>query len=407
MARHSAAPHPRRRGVFTRFVGVLLGAIIAVAGVVAMQIPLLHRPARTYIALPTAVASATSAALVWPSVGSAALDIPSLGVLTSYHQAVVPIASLTKMMTAYVALQDLPLSIGETGPCHTVTSDDMETYNRLIGLDASSVPVVVGEQLCENQLLEGVLVHSAANYAVMLANMTGNSYTDFVAVMNEEAQTLGLTQTTYVDVTGLSDEDVSTATDQARLAAVLMTSALVRSIVIQTSVILPVGGVENSFTPDVGIDNVIGVTSGRTLAAGGCDVMAVTFQDGDATHVLYAVVLGQQGGDLLTPAGEAALALANSAVASRQHYTFAAHRAFGELAYNGRRVGFGLATSREFWWWPAQGRLHVRVHLRRITRNVRRNEVVGRLTVSGPVHATLVLRALGSLSAPTLLQRLR
>ncbi len=123
---------------------MLLGAIIAVAGVVAMQIPLLHRPARTYIALPTAVASATSAALVWPSVGSAALDIPSLGVLTSYHQAVVPIASLTKMMTAYVALQDLPLSIGETGPCHTVTSDDMETYNRLIGLDASSVPVVVG-----------------------------------------------------------------------------------------------------------------------------------------------------------------------------------------------------------------------------------------------------------------------
>ncbi len=202
----------------------------------------------------------------------------------------------------------------------------------------------MGEQLCESQLLEGVLVHSAANYAVMLANMVGDSNTDFVAQMNEEAQKLGLLLTTYVDVTGLSDEDVSTATDQARLAAVLMTSALVRSIVIQTSVVLPVGGVENSFTPDVGMDDVIGVKSGRTLAAGGCDVMAVTFQDGDATRVLYAVVLGQQGGDLLTPAGEAALALADSAVASRQHYTLAAHRAFGEIAYDGRRVGFGLTS---------------------------------------------------------------
>ncbi len=386
---------------------MLLGAIIAVGGVVAMQIPLLHRAARTYVALPSPLASATSPTLVWPSVGSAALDIPSLGVLTSYHQAVVPIASLTKMMTAYVALQHLPLSIGETGPCHTVTSEDMESYNQLIGLDASSVPVAVGEQLCESQLLEGVLVHSAANYAVMLANMVDDSNTDFVALMNEEAQTLGLLLTTYVDVTGLSDEDVSTAIDQARLAAVLMTSALVRSIVIQTSVVLPVGGVENSFTPDVGMDNVIGVKSGRTLAAGGCDVMAVTFQDGGATHVLYAVVLGQQGGDLLTPAGEAALALADSAVASRQHYTLAAHRAFGEIAYDGQRVGFGLTSSREFWWWPAQGQLHVHVHLVRITRNVRRNEIVGHLIVSGPVHATLLLRAFGSLNAPTLLQRLR
>ena len=386
---------------------MLLGAIIAVGGVVAMQIPLLHRPARTYVALPTPIATATSATLVWPSVGSAALDIPALGVMTSHNQAVVPIASLTKMMTAYVALQHLPLSIGETGPCHTVTTDDLETYNQLIGLDASSVPVDVGEQLCESQLLEGVLVHSAANYAVMLANMVDDSNTGFVALMNEDAQTLGLRQTTYVDVTGLSPNDLSTATDQARLAAVLMTSALVRSIVIQTSVVLPVGGVENSFTPDVGMDDVIGVKSGRTLAAGGCDVMAVTFQDGDATRVLYAVVLGQQGGDLLTPAGEAALALADSAVASRQHYTLAGHRAFGEIAYDGRRVGFGLTASHEFWWWPAQGQLHVHVHLVRITRNVRRNEVVGRLTVSGPVHATFLLRALGSLNAPTLLQRLR
>ncbi len=298
--------------------------------------------------------------------------------MTSHNQAVVPIASLTKMMTAYVALQHLPLSIGETGPCHTVTTDDLETYNQLIGLDASSVPVDVGEQLCESQLLEGVLVHSAANYAVMLANMVDDSNTGFVALMNEDAQTLGLRQTTYVDVTGLSPDDLSTASDQARLASVLMTSALVRSIVIQTSVDLPVGGVENSFTPYVGMDDVIGVKSGRTLAAGGCDVMAVTFQNGDATRVLYAVVLGQQGGDLLTPAGEAALALADSAVASRQHYTLVAHRAFGELAYNGRRVGFGLTASHEFWWWPAQGQLHVHVHLVRITRNVRRNEVVGR-----------------------------
>ena len=59
---------------------------------------------------------------------------------------------------------------------------------------------------------------------------------------------------------------------------------------------LPFAGTEPSFTPDVGIDNVIGVKSGRTQAAGGCDVMAMTFHDGSTTHVAYAVVLGQHGG---------------------------------------------------------------------------------------------------------------
>lgn len=384
-----------------------MGLVIAAGAVVGLQVPLLHRPARVYVALHAPPTTATQASLAWPSIGSAALDIPSLGVLTGYNDAAAPIASLTKMMTVYVALQHLPLSIGETGPCHTVTSDDVESEHQLLTLGESTVPVIVGEQLCESDLLNGVLVHSAGNYAVMLANMVAGSNEAFVSLMNEEAQTLGLTGTNYADVTGLSSDSVSTALDQAQVAVLLMRSALVRSIVIQPSVTLPYAGVEDSFTPDVGIDNVIGVKSGRTAAAGGCDVMAMTFQDGTSTRVLYAVVLGQRGGNLLTPAGEAALALANSAVASRQHYTFYGQRAYGELAYNGQRVAFGLTNSQEFWWWPAQGTLRERVIVRRVTRRIRRGEVVGHLVVSGPVHDTLTLRSFGSLAPPTWLQRLR
>ncbi len=386
---------------------MVLGLVIAAAIIVALQIPLLHRPARVYVALSATPTTATKASLVWPSIGSAALDIPSLGVLSEHNDAVVPIASLTKMMTVYVALQHLPLSIGETGPCLTVTSEDVESDDQLLALGESTVPIIAGEQLCESDLLNGILVHSAGDYAVMLANLVAGTNEAFVALMNEEVQTLGLTGTNYADVTGLSSESVSTALDQAKVAVLLMRSALVRSIVIQPSVTLPYAGVEDSFTPDVGIDNVIGVKSGRTAAAGGCDVMAMTFQDGSTTRVLYAVVLGQEGGNLLTPAGEAALALANSAVASRQHYTFYGQRAYGELAYDGRRVAFGLTNSKEFWWWPAQGALHERVILRRETRTVHRGEVVGHLIVSGPVHDTLTLRAFGSLAPPTWLQRLR
>ena len=401
--------HPRRptlRGLFTRFVAILIGACIAAALIVGIQVPLLHPRSLTHVTF-TSIDVTSTLPLVWPTVGSAALDIPSLGVLDGHHVAVVPVASLTKMMTAYVTLQHLPLGLGQTGPCHVVTEADVATYETMSGIDESSVAVDEGEQLCELDLLNGLLVHSAGNYAVMLADMVAGSTSAFVADMNEEASTLGLTGTTYADVTGYSPLSVSTAPDQARLAALLMRSPLVRSIVIQTSVTLPFAGTVTSFTPDVGIDNVIGVKSGRTLQAGGCDVMAMTFHEGTKTHVLYAVVLGQEGGDLLGPAGEAALSLANSAVANRLHYTIPRDRALGQITWGARHVAFGVTSSHELWWWPARGRLSVRLHVRTFTSPIRRDEIVGTLDIRGAVRATFILRALGPLSPPTLLDRLR
>jgi D-alanyl-D-alanine carboxypeptidase (penicillin-binding protein 5/6) len=407
VSRSAPSHRPALRGLFTRFVGLFLGLVVASALIVGMQVPLLHQPSSDRVTL-TAITSANpSTPLAWPAVGSAALDIPSLGVLEGFHDQVVPIASLTKMMTTYVALKKLPLGIDQTGPCHIVTSDDVTTYEEMASLGESVVEVVEGEQLCEMDLLNGLLVHSAGNYAVMLANMVSGTNDAFIVLMNQEAVTMGLTGTHYDDVTGFSPGSVSTALDQAKLAATVMKSALVRAIVIQTSVTLPVAGVVASFTPFLGVDNVIGVKSGRTFEAGGCDVMAMTFMDGTSTKVLYAVVLGQRGGDLLGPAGDAALALANSAVTSRLHYIFVKDLAVGEIAWDGHHVNFGLTRQREVWWWPAQVSLRASVHVRTFTSSIRRGEVVGQLVVHGVRRHTFTLRALGNLSPPSLLQRLR
>jgi D-alanyl-D-alanine carboxypeptidase (penicillin-binding protein 5/6) len=372
-----------------------------------MQLPLLHELSSVRVTLKSIPSANPTTPLAWPVVGSAALDIPSLGVLEGYHDHVVPIASLTKLMTTYIALEKLPLVIDQTGPCHVVTSDDVTTYQEMMGLGESVVEVVAGEQLCEMDLLNGLLVHSAGNYAVMLANMVSGTNDAFIALMNHEAATMGLVGTHYDDVTGFSPGSVSTALDQARLARTLMKSALVRAIVIQTSVTLPVAGTVATFTPLLGLDNIIGVKSGRTLEAGGCDVMAMTFSDGSSTKVLYAVVLGQRGGDLLGPAGEAALALANSAVASRLHHVFVKDLVVGEISWDGHHVGVGLTHQREVWWWPAQAALRVSVRVRRFTSAIYRGEVVGQLVVHGVKRHTFTLRALGDLSPPTLLQRLR
>jgi D-alanyl-D-alanine carboxypeptidase (penicillin-binding protein 5/6) len=124
---------------------------------------------------------------------------------------------------------------------------------------------------------------------------------------------MGLTKTHYVDLTGISSEDLSTAGNQATLAVNLMTDEpIVDHIVALTHVALPYNGVVESYTPLIGVANVVGVKSGYTDPAGGCDVMAVKVTIGANTFLTYAVVLGQHGWNALGIAGDAALDLSQS-----------------------------------------------------------------------------------------------
>jgi D-alanyl-D-alanine carboxypeptidase (penicillin-binding protein 5/6) len=386
-------------------VALVLGAVIALALIVGIQLPLLHPWATTKVHAVALHPSGPVNPIVWPSVGSAALVIPALGVERSWHNTVQPIASLTKLMTAYVVLKRLPLAPGETGPCLTITPADVTSYDELKVTDQSSVAVASGESICEIDLLNGLLVHSASNYAVLLATMVAGNVTSFVALMNETAQHLGLRGTHYADVSGFSNQSVSTALDQGRLAALLMKSPLVRNIVDQTSVVLPVAGTVYSFTPDVGIDNVIGVKSGRTAAAGGCDVMAMTFANGTTTDVAYAVVLGQQGGDLLGPAGEAALALDQSAT-TQEHASLAKGAVVGRIGWGRHRANIVLAHSATFSWWGAKGSLTAQIHVDRFSSDLRKGQVVGYVSVGVEQKRRISLVTGGAVAPPSLWQRL-
>lgn len=388
-------------------MSILLGLGLAGAGIVAMQLPLIHRASQFTLTMRPVVASAGEGSLVWPSTGSAALYVPSMGVALVWRDHVVPIASLTKMMTAYVALKALPLASGARGPCVTVSATDVSTYAQMNSTDQSSARVVAGEQLCEFDLLSGMLVHSAGNYAMILANMVSGSSSAFVNLMNSTALALGLAHTHYADESGYSAASVSTALDQAHLAALLMRSPLVRTIVDQPNVTLPVAGTLNSFTPLVGQGNVVGVKSGRTDAAGGCDVMATTFTQNGRRHLIYAVILGQRSGDMLTPAGAAALALANSALAGRQRVVLARSTLVGRLGWDPATVAVVLARRHVLYWWSSQGSLSTRVVVRRFSSSVRAGERVGWLVVHGTSRHRYALVAQYSLHAPTIWQRLR
>jgi D-alanyl-D-alanine carboxypeptidase (penicillin-binding protein 5/6) len=268
----------------------------------------------TTIGLPTTTVSLPVSPLPWPSAGIAAIAVPQASVAAnSPHQGARPIASLTKMMTAWVVLSHIPLSVGQQGPCIRVDAHDVGVYEHDVATGQSSVDVKAGERLCENTLLDGLLVHSAGNYANIFLRLLGFSMSKFVAQMNADAVALGMSHTHYVDITGIGPGDRSTARDQATLAADLMgTQAIVRHIVVMPRVFLPVAGNVISYTPFVGSNGVVGVKSGYTVPAGGCDAMAVRFSLSGVTITAYAVVIGQPGGDSINHAGQIALSLVHS-----------------------------------------------------------------------------------------------
>jgi D-alanyl-D-alanine carboxypeptidase (penicillin-binding protein 5/6) len=260
--------------------------------------------------------------LPWPKVGSAAVLIPQVSVAASSpNQPKSPIASLTKMMTAWVILHRLPLTYTQRGPCLNVSASDVAAYDYDVASGQSNVEIVLGMRICEGTLLRGLLVHSAGDYAQLLVSLAGLNDAQFVMVMNRDARVLGLRHTHYVDYTGIGPGNVSTAHDQAMIAAELMASEpIIRRIVALTQVALPVAGVVGSYTPLIGNYGVIGVKSGYTNPAGGCDVMAINVVFHRIVVTTYAVVLGQHGSNPLALAGDAALALSRSLKSSLKYF---------------------------------------------------------------------------------------
>ena len=248
----------------------------------------------------------------WPLGLAAAFSAPSAGVIgTNYHANALSIASLTKMMTAIIVEHRLPLGVSGDGPSWTVTPQDLTTTAELAHINGITIPVTSGERLSERLLLEGLLVHSANNYAMMLSELCHMSVHGFVNAMSQEAQALGMTQTFYVDPSGISPANRSTPADQVLVAQELERYPLLAKIVTMTSVQVPGVGREPSYTPLVGTHGVIGVKSGTLAAAGASDALAINpIIHGVATPI-YVAVLHVTGYPNITIAGNVALEIAH------------------------------------------------------------------------------------------------
>ncbi|HEX4060863.1 MAG TPA: hypothetical protein VHY58_07545 [Streptosporangiaceae bacterium] len=295
----------RRRGVLA-----LLAALACLAGlaVVALRIS----PSRSAASppgtvppgagtVPPGAGAAASrqqrlAAVAWPADGVSAADISGVGVLAGPGAArPVPIASVAKVMTAYVVLHDHPLPAHGSGPDITVQPPEAAAYASQVRDGDSLVPVVAGELLTERQALEALLLPSADNMAWILARWDAGSQAAFVARMNATAHRLGLTGTSYTDPSGLDPSTTSTAADQVRLGLAAMRVPALASIAAMPRAVVPVAGVVRNYNTLLGRDGIAGLKTGSTQAAGGCVLVAAWHRTGAHNTLIVAATFGQPG----------------------------------------------------------------------------------------------------------------
>src|SRR2546430_15867391 len=108
---------------------------------------------------------------VWPAQGQAAVQIGQSQVHAGPNQHAAAIASLAKVMTAYVVLRDHPLQLGQDGPTITLTDADVADTDRRRGQRESVVSIAAGAQLTERQALQALVLPSANNIAVGLVGL--------------------------------------------------------------------------------------------------------------------------------------------------------------------------------------------------------------------------------------------
>lgn len=211
-------------------------------------------------------------------------DVQNGTILVEEHdgETLLPIASITKLMTALVATEYINL--------------DKEILIPSESLVNTSVPrLVAGERVTTYSLLFPLLLESSNEAAEALAILLGKEY--FVSLMNKKAWALGMDETVFTDVSGVDAGNVSTPRDLLRLITYLYNN---RSFLLQISSGNPVVGAYDkhtfgtlsNFNETPGLGGLIGGKVGKTTVAKETSLVLHTVDIKGVPRPVAFVVLG-------------------------------------------------------------------------------------------------------------------
>ncbi|MCT2084495.1 D-alanyl-D-alanine carboxypeptidase [Microbacterium enclense] len=240
-------------------------------------------------------AAAPDAAPAWPGEGEAAIAVQGMPGVLSSADAPESIASITKVVTALLVLERLPLAPGEQGPTYAFTQADSDDYWQYRFRGESSLDVPVDGTLTELQMLQGMLIASANNYAQRLASDLWPSNADFVAAADRYLTERGISGITIVNPTGIEEGNTATPTALIALAEKALQNPVIAEIVRTPELSLPGAGSFRNGNQLLADPGVVGIKTG-TLDAWNL-LSAKDLTVGGVTVRTYAAVLGQPGPD--------------------------------------------------------------------------------------------------------------
>jgi len=295
---------PRRHHKFRVFVICLIILILAVGSYIAYD--KVVSLVKSHESVNQKTLSRPVLKPVWPNYGSGAVGATGFdGVLAKYgNQSARPIASLTKIITALLVLQAKPLKAGQDGPDITFTQSDLDIYNQEVAADAAVKPVTVGGSMNERQALETMLLPSAANYSITLANWAFGSVDAYLSAANDWLADHNLVQTKVVDTSGLLPGSVSSPSDLITIGKLALSNPTLASIVAMKRAEIPNVGTIINGNGLLGKLGINGIKTGVTSEAGDCILFSSVVKVGNKQVTIIGDLLGadnrgQQNSDVI------------------------------------------------------------------------------------------------------------
>ncbi len=295
----------RRRRMRRRIAGLVVVLVIVAAVGTYLPVTLLAP-------LPTAVLSATKPALSVP--GAVQLTLPAQGesavsvtgaetfagtvgtngiLASSGGPGPLPIASISKLITALVVLEAKPLTGDDAGPTLTFSKADHDLYDQYYVLGASVEPMKTGSTLSEHDALALMLVASACNYADAVSTWAFGSRGRYLSAVKTWLSVHGLSGTTIVEPTGIDARNVSTPADLIAIGKLAMANPTLASIVGSRTVDVPGIGALSNNNISLGSEGIDGIKTGTLDSAGSCLLFSATVNVGLPKPItITGVILG-------------------------------------------------------------------------------------------------------------------
>ncbi|RPK77662.1 D-alanyl-D-alanine carboxypeptidase DacD precursor [Streptomyces sp. ADI97-07] len=302
LAELTNTPPPRQTPVRTVFrrvkIWTPLVLLLVVVFAIAQAVRPLPEPALVLSADPTYTFGGEKLDMPWPAEGQGAVEVEGVGTIGSYGtEKSAPIASVAKIMTAYVILQGHPITGKQDGEEIVVDETAGEEANRP---DESTAPIKEGQKYTQRQMLQLLMIPSGNNVARLLARWDAKTVDAFVGKMNAAAKDLGMTKSVYTDPSGLEATTRSTPADQLKLAKAVTRNDVFREIVNMPQADIPGIG-KTIYNNNVILleDGVNGIKTGSSTPAGGNLVWtADTVIDGKNRRIIGAVMGADLDGTL-------------------------------------------------------------------------------------------------------------